>query len=87
MEVISRYLTLIAPSRNEMPRAKAYSSSSKTGTRSQVQEGVTPSIRANTKMTARLMRTLITAVNVAETTTMYLGKQTLRMRSPRWTMA
>ena len=87
MEVMSRYLTLMAPRRKEMPSEKEYNSSRRTGTRSQVQDGVTPSIRAKMKMTARLISTLITAVRVAETTTMYLGKQTLRMRSPRPTMA
>ena len=87
MEVMSRYLTLMAPSRKAMPREKQYNSKRRTGTRSQVQEGVTPSMRAKTKMTIRLIRTLITAVRVAETTTMYFGKQTLRMRSPRLTMA
>ena len=33
--------------------------------------------------TTILIRRLITAVRVAETTMIYFGKQTLRMRSPR----
>lgn len=55
--------------------------------RSQVGLGATPLMRAKTIMTTRLMSMLITAVKVAETTTMYFGKLIFRSRSPRFTMA
>ena len=75
IEVMSRYLTLIAPSRKEIPRARAYNSITKIGTRTQVQLGETPLIKAKIITTAKLMNKLIIAVSVAETTTIYLGKQ------------
>lgn len=83
MEVMSRYLTLMAPSKKEMPSAKAYNSRMRSGTRSHIQVGVTPLIKAKIITTTRLISKLITAVRVEETTTMYLGKQILRIRSPR----
>lgn len=55
--------------------------------RSHDQEGVTPLISAKIMMTTRLISILMTAVRVAETTTIYLGKLILRRRSPRLTMA
>ena len=70
-----------------MPRAKRYSSPIRIGTRSQLQEGVTPFSRAKMMITTRLIRTLMTAVRVAEMTTMYFGKLILRMRSLRATTA
>jgi len=70
-----------------MPRARTYNSKTKTGTRSQVQDGVMPLMRAKITTTTRLIARLITAVRVAETTTIYLGKQILRINSPRWMMA
>ena len=55
--------------------------------RSHVGLGVTPLIRAKIMITMRLMNMLITAVKVAETTTMYFGKLIFRRRSPRFTIA
>ena len=57
------------------------------GISSQVQLGVIPSKRAKITTTTRLISRFITAVRVADTTTMYLGKQILRISSPRWTIA
>lgn len=56
-------------------------------TRSQDQVGVTPLMRAKMMITTRFISMFITAVKVAETTTMYFGKLILRRRSPRLTMA
>ena len=87
IDVMSRYLTLIAPSRNAIPRERTYSSTSESGIRSQVQLGSTPLMRAKMTITTRLISILITAVRVADTTTIYLGKEILRIRSPRTIMA
>ena len=70
-----------------MPSDNAYSSIIEKGTKSQVQDGVTPFMRANMTTIARLINILMTAVRVADTTTMYFGNDILRMRSPRVTMA
>ena len=64
-----------------------YNSIRENGTSNHVQLGSTPLIRAKTTTTTRLISILITAVKVAETTTIYFGKEIFRMRSPRTTMA
>lgn len=55
--------------------------------RSQVGLGVTPLMRAKIIMTTTLISILMTAVKVAETTTIYFGKAIFLRRSPRFTMA
>ena len=87
IEVISRYFTLIAPRRKDMPIDNKYNSIRKIGTINQVQLGVTPFMRAKIMMTTRLIDIFMTAVKVAEITTIYFGKLIFLNKPPRVTMA
>lgn len=70
-----------------MPRESRYRPRIGKIINSQEKDGATPLINAKIIMTIRLINMLITAVSVAETTTMYFGKLILRSKSPRTTIA